>query len=182
MSEKKVGKRLLTWVLVLVMTLSLLPLNVLADEGGEAAHDVVQGYYDENGVWTKGTDTSVTLPNGVDSVSKTAVPATDAKGKIIPNQYDVTLKVELEQTTSTTPPGAAATALVLDCSGSMKYCMQDAHTHDSTCYEQIKTECTKENNQKHWKKNLISGQYSHRDRFPCVNEDGKYYFYISRVT
>lgn len=30
MSEKKVGKRLLTWVLVLVMTLSLLPLNVLA--------------------------------------------------------------------------------------------------------------------------------------------------------
>ena len=31
MSEKKVGKRLLTWVLVLVMTLSLLPLNVLAD-------------------------------------------------------------------------------------------------------------------------------------------------------
>lgn len=32
MSEKKVGKRLLTWVLVLVMTLSLLPLNALADE------------------------------------------------------------------------------------------------------------------------------------------------------
>lgn len=30
MSERKVGKRLLTWVLVLVMTLSLLPLNVLA--------------------------------------------------------------------------------------------------------------------------------------------------------
>ena len=36
MSEKKVGKRLLTWVLVLVMTLSLLPLNVLADEAGGA--------------------------------------------------------------------------------------------------------------------------------------------------
>ena len=34
MSEKKVGKRLLTWVLVLVMTLSLLPLNVLAEENG----------------------------------------------------------------------------------------------------------------------------------------------------
>lgn len=32
MSEKKVGKRLLTWVLVLVMTLSLLPLNVLAED------------------------------------------------------------------------------------------------------------------------------------------------------
>ena len=37
MSEKKVGKRLLTWVLVLVMTLSLLPLNVLAAEADEAA-------------------------------------------------------------------------------------------------------------------------------------------------
>ncbi len=36
MSEKKVGKRLLTWVLVLVMTLSLLPLNVLAAEADEA--------------------------------------------------------------------------------------------------------------------------------------------------
>ena len=36
MSEKKVGKRLLTWVLVLVMTLSLLPLNVLAVEGDPA--------------------------------------------------------------------------------------------------------------------------------------------------
>lgn len=35
MSEKKVGKRLLTWVLVLVMTLSLLPLNVLAAGGPE---------------------------------------------------------------------------------------------------------------------------------------------------
>lgn len=39
MSEKKVGKRLLTWVLVLVMTLSLLPLNVLADEAGETERD-----------------------------------------------------------------------------------------------------------------------------------------------
>ena len=31
MSEKKTGKRLLSWVLVLIMALSLLPLNVLAD-------------------------------------------------------------------------------------------------------------------------------------------------------
>lgn len=173
MSEKKVGKRLLTWVLVLVMTLSLLPLNVLAAETA-SRDDVKYGTIGEDGEWTateNGTGTNTpTNVEGVDSVSKTAKRVGD-------NTYEVTLKVELEQTTSTTPPGAAATALVLDCSGSMKYCMQDAHTHDSTCYEQIKTECTKENNQKHWKKNLISGQYSHRDRFPCVNEDGKYYFY-----
>ena len=32
MAGKKTGKRLLTWVLVLVMALSLLPLNALAEE------------------------------------------------------------------------------------------------------------------------------------------------------
>ena len=179
MSEKKVGKRLLTWVLVLVMTLSLLPLNVLADETA-SSDNVKYGTIDENGQWTAtangGTNNSTGI-TGVKSVSKTAKPTTDKYGKIISNQYDVTLKVELEQTTSTTPPGAAATALVLDCSGSMKYCMQDAHTHDSTCYEQIKTECTKENNKSHWKKKWFSDQYSHIDRSPCVNEDGTYYFY-----
>lgn len=37
MAGKKTGKRLLTWVLVLVMALSLLPLNVLAEEADEAA-------------------------------------------------------------------------------------------------------------------------------------------------
>lgn len=35
MAGKKTGKRLLTWVLVLVMALSLLPLNVLAADGSE---------------------------------------------------------------------------------------------------------------------------------------------------
>lgn len=35
MAGKKTGKRLLTWVLVLVMALSLLPLNVLAANGPE---------------------------------------------------------------------------------------------------------------------------------------------------
>lgn len=34
MAGKKTGKRLLTWVLVLVMALSLLPLNALAAENG----------------------------------------------------------------------------------------------------------------------------------------------------
>ena len=119
MSEKKVGKRLLTWVLVLVMTLSLLPLNVLAD----ASDNVKYGTIGEDGKWTEtengtGTNNSTGI-TGVKSVSKTAKPATDEYGKIISNQYDVTLKVELEQTTSTTPPGAAATVLVMDHSGSM---------------------------------------------------------------
>lgn len=41
-SEKKVGKRLLTWVLVLVMTLSLLPLNVLAAEADGQPNSFVE--------------------------------------------------------------------------------------------------------------------------------------------
>lgn len=94
MSEKKVGKRLLTWVLVLVMTLSLLPLNVLADETA-SSDNVKYGTIDENGQWTAtatGTNNSTGI-TGVKSVSKTAEPTTDKYGKIIPNQYDVTLKV-----------------------------------------------------------------------------------------
>ena len=55
MYEKKVGKRLLTWVLVLVMTLSLLPLNVLADEGDDSPSTSlpVYGKY-VDGEWEKG--------------------------------------------------------------------------------------------------------------------------------
>lgn len=74
MSEKKVGKRLLTWVLVLVMTLSLLPLNVLAEEA-TTSNDVVMGYYD-NGIWKQGTLTPG-MPDGVKSVSKTATKTDD---------------------------------------------------------------------------------------------------------
>lgn len=136
MSEKKVGKRLLTWVLVLVMTLSLLPLNVLAEDSGEDS--VVYGHYVGN-EWVKdgtGTNNNTGI-EGVKSVSKTAKRVGD-------NTYEVTLKVELEQTTSTTPPGAAATVLVMDHSGSMNGCasckstmndnpFDDSYYHDKTC-------------------------------------------------
>lgn len=92
MSEKKVGKRLLTWVLVLVMTLSLLPLNVLADEAEEPSN-VKYGMIGTNGTWAEtekngtGTNNSTGI-TGVKSVSKTAKPTTDKYGKIISNQYD----------------------------------------------------------------------------------------------
>ncbi len=36
MSEKKFGKRLLTWVLVIVMMLTVVPLNVLAKDGDKS--------------------------------------------------------------------------------------------------------------------------------------------------
>lgn len=69
MSEKKVGKRLLTWVLVLVMTLSLLPLNVLADEAGETESQMEQ-----------------TVNNGDFSMTKRATPNEDGS-------YNITLSV-----------------------------------------------------------------------------------------
>ena len=89
MSEKKVGKRLLTWVLVLLMTLSLLPLNVLAAETA-SSNNVKYGTIGEDGKWTateNDTDTNNrTGITGVKSVSKTAEPAKDKDGNIIPNQ------------------------------------------------------------------------------------------------
>ena len=62
MSEKKVGKRLLTWVLVLVMTLSLLPLNVLA-ENYSAENPVPEGTELAKGdTYTLDTDDASRLP------------------------------------------------------------------------------------------------------------------------
>ncbi len=99
MSEKKVGKRLLTWVLVLVMTLSLLPLNVLADEAGETESQMEQ-----------------TVNNGDFSMTKRATPNEDGS-------YNITLSV-----TPLKPPATKPLELVilLDLSGSMVYCPMEA--------------------------------------------------------
>ena len=122
MYEKKVGKRLLTWVLVLVMTLSLLPLNVLADEFSGEGTDVVYGYDTGNG-WVRNENSNGTDPitnvEGVDSVSKTAEPTGNS------NEYTVTLQVQMHTTTETqTSYAKAATVLVIDTSGSMGYCVE----------------------------------------------------------
>lgn len=87
MSEKKVGKRLLTWVLVLVMTLSLLPLNVLADEvnsplpGEVTATKSCTAMPDEDGNYT------ITL-----TVQGNPVPSTDTM--MTPANADVVLVVD----------------------------------------------------------------------------------------
>lgn len=134
MSEKKTGKRLLSWVLVLIMALSLLPLNVLADEVSET-QDVIQGYYDQNGVWTAGTN-SPDLPNGVDSVNKTAEPTGT------PNEYTVKLEVKMHTTTETqTSYAKAATVLVIDTSSSMSYCLLPEHEHTDSCYISTGVQC-----------------------------------------
>ena len=95
MSEKKVGKRLLTWVLVLVMTLSLLPLNVLADEIPE----------------TDNTPGKVTA-------TKSCTTEPDEHGN-----YTITLTVQgnpVPSTDTMTTPANADVVLVVDNSGSME--------------------------------------------------------------
>lgn len=47
MAGKKTGKRLLTWVLVLVMALSLLPLNALAEDVWSAKYGWIRIYLDD---------------------------------------------------------------------------------------------------------------------------------------
>lgn len=46
MAGKKTGKRLLTWVLVLVMALSLLPLNALAKDVWSTEYGSIRIYLD----------------------------------------------------------------------------------------------------------------------------------------
>lgn len=112
-------KRIIALLLALILTVGLLPTVALAAEGGETpttgTGDVKNGYY-EGTTWKEGTLNQGTLPTGVESVSKTAKPTSNS------NEYEVELKVVLKQTESQEKPGAAATVLVLDHSGSMNGC------------------------------------------------------------
>lgn len=117
-------RRLMAVLMALVMTLSLLPVSAFA---ADAEPPVKTGYYGADGNWVEG-ELHQTLPAGVTKVDKTAVKTGD-------NTYEVTLTVQLEQTTETTLPGAAATVLVVDTSGSMGYCAECGNEkgHSSKC-------------------------------------------------
>ena len=82
MSEKKVGKRLLTWVLVLVMTLSLLPLNVLADEVNPAELGKVEATKKCSGPDSYGNYT-ITLTVQGNPVSTTETMTTPANADVV---------------------------------------------------------------------------------------------------
>ena len=118
-------KRIIALLLALILTVGLLPTVALAAEGDETTstdNSVVIGKI-ENGSWSKDAP-SVTLPNGVAEVSKTAVRTAD-------NTYEVMLKVVLKQTEQSS--GKAATVLVLDTSGSMAYCAECGAEPDEDC-------------------------------------------------
>ena len=125
-------KKFLALVLTLAMVLSLVPVTALATDGpsGTAPDDVVYGHYEgENGtIWTQGQPTRTdSLKNTVTIVNKTAE-------KVADNQYEVTLTVQMKHKTEEVQPGAAATVLVIDTSGSMDYCTDPTHTHKKDKY------------------------------------------------
>lgn len=125
MAGKKTGKRLLTWVLVLVMALSLLPLNALAAESQAT-------------VFTDAEEAQ--NATGVKASKKRSEP--DSMGN-----YTITLSVEGTTTTSeTTNDLPADVVLVVDTSASMAFCSQEEHTHDDACY----AKCRQENHPEHW--------------------------------
>lgn len=98
MSEKKVGKRLLTWVLVLVMTLSLLPLNVLAAE-----NDVPE-------------NTNPSIVESKETRGAHLVKSATKDGDTYKIQLESWVTGKVEQTTGSAPLDIV---LVLDQSGSM---------------------------------------------------------------
>ena len=110
-------KKLLSLALALVMVVSLTIPTAWASGGG-ADSSVTNGAY-EDGVWSAGGNGTAHYEDsatGLDlDLSKTAKPV---EGN--PTAFDVTLQVKTRMTTTTTPPGSAATVLVFDRSDSMK--------------------------------------------------------------
>lgn len=114
-----VRKRGLALLMCICMIFTLLPFSALAETGGDDS--VVYGKYDNDDNWQKDNnlnDTATYSLSGENELTLTKT-ATKTEGD---NTYQIDLKVVMTQTTSTTPPGSAATVLVIDTSGSMNIC------------------------------------------------------------
>lgn len=118
--RKPVGKRALSLLMALVMSLSLVQITAFAAETG-SKDQIMPGYYevDANGNIRKdanGSDVTTTNPSRTEggyTLSKT-IAATNVE-----NQFNITLQVVTQQTVKTND---AAVQLVIDTSGSMAYC------------------------------------------------------------
>ena len=161
MSEKKTGKRLLSWVLVLIMALSMLPLNVLADEG-----DYV---FDDANTAKSATDVTATKTRS----------GPDSEGN-----YTITLSVTgttKDHTEQNDLP--ADVVLVVDSSGSMKNCVLEEHEHENSCYNWTPTATTRRCDYtdyhdsiaiKPWSQDGKTG-YTHLTYSCILGDDGQYY-------
>ena len=170
-------KKFLALVLTLAMVLSLVPVTALATEGtpDTASGGVVDGYYTNTGEWKSGE-----LENAIPGSLKDTVTTVDKTAKKVDgqdNQYEVTLKVEMKQKKTDVPPGAAATVLVIDTSGSMNDktpCNKEEHVHDSTCYTW--EECTQKNHPRHYWWDYWEKEYKHVWPTSCTWDGNKYIY------
>lgn len=111
-----VRKRGLALLMCICMIFTLLPFSALAETGGDAP--VVYGTYDSTGTtWTEDKNLNDTATHPLSGENELTLTKTATK--TADNTYRIDLKVVMTQTTSTTPPGSAATVLVIDTSGSM---------------------------------------------------------------
>ena len=137
MSEKKVGKRLLTWVLVLVMTLSLLPLNVLADEGDKIYTDKTTALTDTN---VEAKKSATENPDGTITITLSVTGTTDT------HEQENKLPADV--------------VLVVDTSGSMAFCTEETHKHTPSCY----TKCS---NPEHYYTDFIGWNHHYSSGTSC---------------
>lgn len=122
--RKPVGKRALSLLMALVMSLSLVQITAFAVDEGETTFEnqVMTGWFTANG----GTaNTGVTNGKGF-TLSKTIQQTGE-------NAFDITLTVETTQTVTTSD---AAVQLIIDTSGSMDFCSvcgKESHGKKDTC-------------------------------------------------
>lgn len=114
-----VRKRGLALLMCICMIFTLLPFSALADATTQD-DGIVYGTYGDDGKWKedKNLNDTETYPLS----GENELTLTKTATKIADNTYRIDLKVVMTQTTSTTPPGSAATVLVIDTSGSMNIC------------------------------------------------------------
>lgn len=112
-------KRLLSLVLAFVLAFSLLPISALAVGEGDIATQTTQqilnsggtSYYKADGTAGSASDYDVSITKNL--------TATGTE-----NLFDVEVKVTYKNTTTTTQSADAATSLIIDTSGSMRYCSE----------------------------------------------------------
>ena len=114
-----VRKRGLALLMCICMIFTLLPFSALADATAKDG-DIVYGKYDNDDNWQKDNNLNDTTTYPLSG--ENTLTLTKKATKTGDNTYQIDLKVVMTQTTSTTPPGSAATVLVIDTSGSMNIC------------------------------------------------------------
>ena len=164
-------KKFLALVLTLAMVLSLVPATALATDGTSdtTTKDVVYGHYEGN-AWTEGAPTRTDGLKDTVTVNKTAEKV-DGQD----NQYNVTLTVQMKNKETAVLPGAAATVLVIDTSGSMNYCTKEEHQHTDACYQW--EECTPQVNPDHYR---WDGGHKILNT-NCEYKDGRYIYPASQT-